>query len=71
MDLTALLNEKEWRLCRGPENATLEEQLEAFNYFCSNYWSIKHPEKGRIKFELRGAQMATMEAWMTDRSALC
>ena len=70
MDLTALLNEKEWRLCRGPENATLEEQLEAFNYFCSNYWSIKHPEKGRIKFELRGAQIATMEAWMTDRYSI-
>ena len=30
MDLSELVNEKEWRKCRGPENATVEQQLEAF-----------------------------------------
>ena len=55
MDLQQLVNEREWRKCRGPENATLDEQLEAFVYFCENYWHIKHPEQGRIKFEMREA----------------
>ena len=70
MDLQALLWEKEWRLCRGPENATVDEQLAAFKYFWSTYWSIKHPEKGRIQFELREAQMETMRAWMTERYSI-
>lgn len=67
MDLNALLREKEWRKCRGPENADIEEQLEAFEYFCSNYWNIKHPELGRIKFEMREAQIETMRIWMSER----
>jgi hypothetical protein len=67
LDLNALLNEKEWRKCRGPENATLEQQLEAFTYFCENYWYIKHPEKGRIKFQMRAAQIETMRSWMSER----
>lgn len=67
MDLQALVNEREWRKCRGPENPTMEEQLEAFAYFCETYWYIKHPEQGRIKFELREAQMETMEVWMSER----
>lgn len=67
MDLQALINEREWRKCRGPENPTLEESVEAFAYFCKNYWYIKHPEKGRIKFELREAQLETIETWMSER----
>ena len=67
MDLQQLINEREWRKCRGPENATIQEQLEAFQYFCENYWYIKHPELGRIKFELREAQIETIETWMTER----
>lgn len=67
MELTELVNEKEWRKCRGPEDATVEEQLEAFRYFCENYWHIKHPERGRIKFELREAQIETMRSWMGER----
>lgn len=70
MDLQQLINEREWRLCRGPENATLEQQLEAFVYFCENYWYIKHPEKGRILFELREAQIETMETWMSERYSI-
>ncbi len=67
MELSDLLNEKEWRLCRGPENATTEDLVDAFNYFCSNYWFIKHPEKGRIKFEMREAQLETVQGWIENR----
>ena len=28
MDLQSLIHEKEWRKCRGADDATLEEQLE-------------------------------------------
>jgi hypothetical protein len=67
MDLQSLIHEKEWRRCRGADDATLEEQLDAFVYFCENYWSIKHPEKGRIMFEMRDAQIETMQVWMSAR----
>lgn len=67
MDLQQLVNEREWRKCRGPENASLEEALEAFIYFCENYWYIKHPERGRILFEMREAQIDTMAVWMSER----
>lgn len=70
MELTELLNEREWRTCRGPEKATVEEQVAAFKYFCENYWCIKHPEKGRIKFELRDAQLETIESWMSNRYSI-
>lgn len=67
MDLTDLLNEKEWRACRGPEEATPDERLEAFIYFAENYWHIKHPERGRIRFELRDAQIETVRSWLGNR----
>ena len=70
MELAELLNEKEWRTCRGQDNATIAQQVAAFQYFCENYWCIKHPEKGRIKFELRNAQLETIEAWMTNRYSI-
>jgi hypothetical protein len=70
MELTDLLNEKEWRACKGPENATNEELVDAFVYFCSNYWFIKHPEKGRIKFEMREAQIETVAAWLDNRYSI-
>ena len=67
MELTDLLNEKEWRKCKGPENATTEELVAAFSHFCSNYWHIRHPERGRIKFEMREAQIETVRCWIEDR----
>lgn len=70
MELNQLLNEREWRLCKGPDNATLEQQVEAFAYFCANYWYIKHPEKGRILFELRDAQVNTVKEWLDNRYSL-
>jgi hypothetical protein len=70
MELNDLLNEKEWRTCKGPENATNEELVDAFVYFCSNYWFIKHPEKGRIKFDMREAQVETVAAWIDNRYSI-
>ena len=67
MELTDLLNEKEWRKCKGPENATTEELVAAFTHFCSSYWHIRHPERGRIKFEMREAQIETVRCWIEDR----
>jgi hypothetical protein len=70
LDLRELKNESEWRKCRGPINGTLEEQMVAFEYFCSNYWFIKHPEKGRINLELRSAQIETIKVWMSERYSI-
>ena len=67
MELGELLNEKEWRKCRGPENASTDELLAAFEYFCSEYWFIRHPKRGRIKFVLRDAQVETARNWMEHR----
>ena len=63
MDLSDLLNEKEWRACRGPE----DNPLDGFVYFCENYWHIKHPQDGRIKFDLRDAQVGSIKHWMENR----
>jgi hypothetical protein len=70
MDLNELINEKEWRRCRGPENATPEDLAEAFAYFCSTYWYIRHPERGRILFEMREAQVETAKAWIENRNTI-
>lgn len=70
MELQELLDEREWRRCRGPEDASLEERLEAFEYFCSTYWHIKHPERGRIRFEMREAQRETVRMWMSNRYSI-
>jgi hypothetical protein len=67
MELTDLVQEREWRLCRGPENASTDELVDAFDHFCRNYWFIKHPERGRIPFEMREAQIETIRSWMDNR----
>jgi len=63
LNLTELLNEKEWRACRRSE----DNPLEGFVYFCENYWHIKHPQDGRIKFDLRDAQVESIKHWMEHR----
>ena len=70
MELNDLLNEYNFRKCRGPEDADVEELLEAFEFFCNNYVHIKHPSRGRIKFELRPAQVATVRAWLGHRNSI-
>jgi len=67
MELHELVHEREWRLCRGPEDATTNDLLVAFSHFCENYWFIKHPERGRIKFDMREAQIETIRSWMDNR----
>jgi len=67
MELQTLLEEREWRTCRGPEGANVDELVEAFRYFCEHYWHIKHPQDGRILFELRDAQLETIRHWLDNR----
>jgi hypothetical protein len=70
MELTDLLNEKEWRKCKGSEGATTEELVAAFSHFCSTHWMIRHPERGRIKFVLREAQEETVRVWIDSRYSI-
>jgi len=65
MELNELLWEREWRSCKGGD--TPDEQIQGFFYFCENYWFIRHPERGRILFELRESQQQTIESWHTER----
>lgn len=70
MELNELLNEREWRLCKGPEDASESDLADAFEYFCSTYWYIRHPERGRILFEMREAQKETVYAWIANRNSI-
>ena len=70
MELTDLLNEKEWRKCKGSEGATTDELVVAFSHFCSTHWMIRHPERGRIKFALREAQEETVRVWIDSRYSI-
>ncbi len=64
-----LLEEREWRRC-FPKSRDPNVLMEGFEYWCANYVYIRHPEKGRIKFELFDAQHETAAGWMTDRYSL-
>ena len=68
-DFEKLREEKEWRRC-APQTTDTEDLLAGFLYFCENYWHIRHPEKGRIKFEPFEAQVETVESWLNDRYSL-
>ena len=67
MEINELVQEREWRLCRAKKDDPVDKQLDAFVHFCSEYWYIKHPERGRIKFELREAQRETVRSWLDNR----
>lgn len=64
-----LLQEKEWRAC-APDTKDPDEMVKAFLYFCETYWYIRHPERGRIKFELFEAQIETIQSWANTRYSL-
>lgn len=74
-----LLWEREWRKC-APKSwrddsgkwheRTPEELLQGFVYFCENYWYIRHPSRGRIKFDPFEAQLETVESWLNVRYSL-
>jgi len=69
MNLAELLNEKEWRQCRGASEDP-QDLLDGFTHFCSTYWFIRHPERGRILFEMREAQIETARAWINERYSI-
>lgn len=48
--------EAEWRRCARD-----------VTYFLENYWYIRHPERGRILFDLRPAQRETLARWQSER----
>lgn len=68
-DFAQLREEKEWRKC-APDSKDPEELLSGFIYFCENYWHIRHPERGRIKFEMFEAQVTTVDSWLHERYSL-
>ncbi len=65
--LQELLDEHKFRKCRGPENPTTDDLVEAFDYFCSNFVYIKHPSQGKIQLNLRDAQREAVRAWIDKR----
>jgi len=64
-----LLEEREWRRC-FPKTRDPAKLMEAFEYWCAEYVYIKHPEHGRIKFDLFDAQRQTASGWMVNRYSL-
>jgi len=64
-----LMEEREFRKC-APDTKDPEKLLKAFIYFCENFWSIRHPERGRIQFEMFEAQIETVESWLSTRYSL-
>lgn len=69
VDLNELLEEREWRRC-SPVTKNPQKLLEAFEYFCRTYAYIKHPEHGRIRFELYDSQRQSVDLWIRNRYSL-
>lgn len=40
------------------------------NYFCEKLWTIQHPEKGRIPFQLRDPQVNTLASFQDHRKVI-
>lgn len=71
VDLDVLLREREFRLCAPDWNeSSTDELVEAFVYYCKTYVKIRHPERGRIPFDLRPAQVETIRAWIGERNTI-
>jgi hypothetical protein len=68
-DLNELLEEREWRKC-CPQTINADKLLEAFEYFCRTYVYIKHPEHGRIRFDLYDSQRDSVDLWIRSRYSL-
>lgn len=66
--LEELLQEREWRkVAPAWKTSSDDDKVEAFRYFCANYWWIRHPERGRINFELFDAQVEAVYLWISER----
>jgi hypothetical protein len=61
-----LIQEAEYRRCRGSHEA----DVGAFAYWCAKYVKIQHPKEGAISFDLREAQLETIEVWMVETLSL-
>ena len=68
-DFAQLMEEREWRKC-FPQTKDQAKLAEGFLYFCENYWHIRHPERGRITFDLFEAQVETITSWFGTRYSL-
>jgi hypothetical protein len=62
-------NEKQWRLC-APDTDDPDKLLAGFMYFCEHFWSIRHPERGRILFQPFESQVETVFTWINHRHVL-
>jgi len=69
--LEELVQEREWRrIAPDWKKSTLTEKRDAFLYFCAKYWYIRHPERGRITFDLFDAQVESVELWLRERYSI-
>jgi len=59
--------EKQWRRCAPTWDKGPDELLAGFEFFCRNFWCIKHPERGKILLDLRDAQIETVDTWLHER----
>ena len=66
--LEDLVQEREWRkIAPDWDDAGTDRPPRSLPHFCSKYWWIRHPERGRIKFELFDAQIDCVRMWLTER----
>src|SRR5436190_18842242 len=65
--LAERLLERAFRRCAPAWDKGPEALLEGFVYFCRTFWSIRHPERGKILLDLREAQVVTVETWLNNR----
>lgn len=77
-DAAEIIHHLEWKLCSPEwelqpgetEDERIERLLEGFVYFCAHYVNIRHPERGKILFDLYDAQKDTVRVWLKDRNSL-
>lgn len=61
-----LWQEREWRKC-FPQTTDPEALMDGWVHFVTNYWHIRHPERGRILFEPFEAQLETIKSFIRHR----
>lgn len=61
-----LLNEAEWRKCKG----TSRSDVGALKYFLERYCFIQHPTEGSILIPLRAAQHEILDTWTVERYSI-
>lgn len=67
-DFQEALYEREWRKCAPDwDSTTVDQRVDAFEYWCRKYVYIRFPGKGKIPFELRDAQRDTVRLWLSGK----